>query len=361
MRVLVLAACLVSLVLAGCRAQGVGIDCNEPPARRANFSTPEAEQTMADILANLVLCMPDDRAAIHAANIGAGAGDALFGTLAKLYRNDEPDAAALAALGHDLDHILRPQKDRFTHTNLLNEAVRQQNYHRVVALLKAGADPNGSGSLMAYAATTKLSHPGSPAVHLLRDGRPAVPLLQAYLDNGGAVNSTEEGGFGNASLIRKSFNNLAAKVFLLENGADGWSSGKAVDPVYFGSSDFGSLISGARSADQAEKLYILVQRGFYRTPDEPLYADMAHDILLAILQERAGASGPTARHKLWTTQRLVRAMIQAGQLTPSDEMQTLLAADVVPDNEGGWLLKKGALHQPFDDSRVGAVLGTEIW
>ena len=361
MRSLIFTLCLAPLILAGCRAQSDGIDCTQAPINRAYFDTPIAEQTMDDILANIVICLPEDRAVSHANNIGANADEKLRDLLAALYRDDAPDTAALAALRSDINLLLRPNDDRFAHTTVLNEAVRQQNFRWVQALLTAGADPNGSGSLMAYTVLDEISHPQSPWNHLFRDGSPAVPFLQLYIDAGGTVNTTEEGGFGNIPLLNKSFNNLAARVFLLQNGADGWLHEKEVNKLRFGLTTFGGRIGGARAPDYNEEMYLLVDRGLYKTPKEQVYADLVHDKYLAVLQELADATGPTDRHHLWTLQKVLGIMIDKGLLSPSDEMRNLLASNPVPDAEGGWVLTEGALHQPYDDPRNGAVLGSEVW
>ncbi len=89
---------------------------------------------MDDILANLVRCHDRDTAQARAENIGANSPDAIRATLAALYRNDPPDPVALSDLGVSLDQLLHPQDDRFSHSTLLTEAVRQQNYVWVVAL-----------------------------------------------------------------------------------------------------------------------------------------------------------------------------------------------------------------------------------
>ena len=94
MRRIVTTFCLVPLLVAGCYAQGDANACTSQPSTRAYFETPVAEQTMDEILANLVQCLPDDRAQTHAANIGANTDEATQNLLAALYRNTIFDRAA---------------------------------------------------------------------------------------------------------------------------------------------------------------------------------------------------------------------------------------------------------------------------
>ncbi len=214
---------------------------------------------------------------------------------------------------------------------------------------------------MAYTAAGDITHPGSPWFHIFRDGSPSIPFLQAYIDHGGRVNTVEDGGYGTNSLLNATFNNLAGRVFLLEHGADGWLVDRPSERLRFASTTFGSRVWGARAADASEELYLLVQRGLFQMTDNPVYAPMVHDTYLNILEEMADASGPTARHELWAVQKVVGALIAKGHLVPSARMQTLLRDNAIPDAEGGWIRSAGQLHQAFDDPRVGAVLGTEIW
>jgi len=108
-------------------------------------------------------------------------------------------------------------------------------------------------------------------------------------------------------------------------------------------------------------MYLLVQRDLFEMPRDAQMVQLVHDSYLAALEELEQASGPTDRHRLWTIQKVVGALIAKGHLIPSDRMNALLRDDAIPDAEGGWVLSQGQLHQAFDDTRVGAVLGTQIW
>lgn len=340
------------------------VACGTPPKDRAYFTKPTLEITMDETLVNIVKCFEDETAArARAVNIGVNAPVEVQDILTALYRNAAPDAQALQNLGQgQLDMLLHPTKDNYTHTTMLNEAVRQANYRWTRALLEAGADPNASGSIMAYSASDEeIFDPRSRWTHMFQDGTPAVPFLQAYLEFGGVLDTTAEGGFGNGSLISAPFNNQAARIFLLEQGADPWLNARSVKRRSFHSSFMGGLIFGALSSTTNEEMYALIQRGLFVMPRESLYIPMVHDHYLETLEELKDASGPALRHNLWTLQRVINALIQINAFEPSARMQTLLDANPIPDSEGGWIRPEGQLHQNYDDARVGAVLGTEIW
>lgn len=318
---------------------------------------------MEATLKHIVKCYPgEDSARGKAGNIGANAPADVRDVLTDIYLNAEPDTEKLASLGQDhLNILLRPRDDKYTHSTLLTEAVRQSNYRWTMALLEAGADPNGSGSLMAYVAAQDIFDPRSKWTHLFKDGAPAVPFLEAYLKFGGKLNTTADGGYGDGSFINASSNNLAALIYLLEQGADPWLISGEPDPIDFGIPVLGYYIAGSRASNANEKIYTIVKRGLYRKPPQPLYQPMVHDKYLASLEELHDATGPERRHKLWTLQKVIHAMIEVGAFEPSARMSELLAANPVPDSEGGWVMPEGQLHQDYDDPRVGAVLGKEIW
>ena len=360
---MVLAALAVVVALAGCRSAGTEVECRTPPAKRAYFTDKGVEPTMDETLKQIVKCYSDEAdARARAQNIGANAPAAVVDLLTQIYADAPVDTAVLADLGPEaLNVLLRPAKDNYKHTTLLNEATRQANYRWVVALLEAGADPNGSGSLMAYTASRDIWDPRSNWAHLFKDGAPAVPFLAAYLEHGGDLDTTAEGGYGNGALINAPFNNLAATVFLLEQGADPWLTEKPPTERLFSLTMLGGRIFGALAADNNEWVYVLIRRGLFTMPDAPVYRDKVHDHYVDVLERLIDASGPERRHELWTVQKVVTALIDQGAFAPSARMVELLAANPVPDEEGGWVLHEGALHQPYDDPRIGAILGTEIW
>jgi hypothetical protein len=318
---------------------------------------------MDDILANIVDCTSDaEKAQAYAENIGVTALDDVKALLSALYLNEDPNTATLEALGPDgLNVLLRPRDDNFKHTTLLTEATRKRNYRWVTALLSAGADPNGSGSLMAYTASDAIFHPSSQWYHAFQDGSPAVPFLKAYLEHGGDLNTTAGGGYNANALINAPFKNLAAQIFLLEQGADPWLISKEAKPRNFDLTMMGGNIWGSRSAQNNEEMYILVQRGLYTPPYQEAYKPMVHDTYIDTLEQLHDATGPERRHELWTLKKVINALIDAGHIVPSPKLRELLEINPVSDTEGGWVLGKGQLHQAFDDSRKGPPLGSEVW
>jgi len=318
---------------------------------------------MEDILKNMVNCYADEEDAIaHAENVGPNAPQDLRDVLVALYRNAPPDIEALKALDRDqMELVLYRKKGLPPHSTLLNEAVLQSNYRWTKALLEAGADPNGSGSLMAYTASDNIWHPSSGPINVFRDGSPAVPFLELYLEYGGEIDTTAEGGYGTGSLISAPFNNLAARVFLLERGADPWITSFVPKPRNFDLNMMGGLISGSLSSNNNEEMYIIIKRGLFRMPPQPVYYPLVHDNYLDNLETLSDASGPERRHKLWTLQRVVNALIAIKAFDPSPRMRELLASNPIPDNEGGWILREGQLHQDYDDPHMGWFLGSEVW
>lgn len=316
---------------------------------------------MDEVLANMVKCLQTEPASDRAAAVAGGSDPQMQAVLTALYTDADPDIAALREMGERLDRVMRtPPEVMPPVTTLLNEAVRQNNIRWTRALLKAGADPNASGSVMAYSAL-KVFHPGSPVVHMFNDGSPATAFLQAYIDHGGQVNTAGGGGTGNTPLLNYTSRNLAARVFLLENGADPWFSPHPPSRLRYDSSALASLIWGARAPYNAEQIALLGKRGFLRPPDNELYQEMTRDTVLGHLEHYGAASGPTERHKLWQLQQAVRALIEARVVAPDPAILELLERHSVPDTEGGWILREGALWQPHDDPRMGSVLGTEVW
>ena len=318
---------------------------------------------MEDILKNMVNCYANEEDAIaHAENVGPNAPQDLRDVLVALYRNAPPDIEVLQALDRDqMELVLYRKKGLPPHSTLLNEAVLQSNYRWTKALLEAGADPNGSGSLMAYTASQNIWHPSSPVTHMFRDGSPAVPFLELYLEYGGVIDTTAEGGYGTGSLISAPFNNLAARLFLLEHGADPWIISYVPKPRNFDLNMMGGLISGALASDNNEEIYIIIKRGLFRMPSQPVYYPMVHDKYLKHLETLSDATGPERRHELWTLQRVVNALIAIKAFAPSPRMLELLASNPIPDNEGGWILREGQLHQDYDDPHMGWFLGNEVW
>ena len=318
---------------------------------------------MEDILKNMVKCYADEEDAIaHADNVGPNAPQDVRDVLVALYRNAPPDTEALQALGRDkMETLLYRKKGLPPHSTLLNEAVLQSNYRWTKALLEAGADPNRSGSLMAYTASQDVWHPSSPMTHMFMDGSPAVPFLELYLEYGGDLNTTGDGGYGNSPLIGASFNNLAARIFLLERGADPWLTAREIEPIEFDSPMLGKLIFGSLASDNNEEMYIIIKRGLFRMPPQPVYYPMVHDHYLKVLEMLSDATGPERRHELWTVQRVVNTLIAIKAFEPSPRMLELLASNPIPDEEGGWVLREGQLHQDYDDPHMGWFLGNEVW
>ena len=352
------------LSLGGCFPSSVSeVDCGKKPASRSYFNTTGLEKTMDDILKNIVKCVDDEgRAQAMAANTAANAPQVVRDILADLYQNAAPDTEALTAAGVEhLNIVLQPKDSRPKRTTLLAEAVRSSNYRWTIALLEAGADPNGSGSLMAYVASDNIWDPRSKWSHLFQDGAPAIPFLEAYLKFGGNLNTTASGGAGNKSLIEAPYKNLAAQIFLLEKGADPWLTARDPKPRNFDLTMMGSLIFGALSPDTNETMYVIVKKGLFQMPPQPVYRPRVHGHYLEALEELSDATGPERRHELWTLQRVVHALIETNAFEPSARMQELLASNPVPDAEGGWVMPEGQLHQNYDDARVGATLGTEVW
>jgi len=339
------------------------VDCGVSPKDRDYFTAPGSEKSMEETLKNIAMCFDDEAdARVRAQNIGVSASAEIHEVLTALYLNAAPDAEVLRGLSTEgLNVLLQPRKDNFQHTTLLNEAVRQANYRWTRALLEAGADPNGSGSLMAYTASDEIFDPRSPWTHLFRDGAPAVPFLQAYLEFGGHLDTTEEGGYGNTALINAPYKNLAVRVFLLEQGADPWLNARPPKKRNFDLTMLGGLIFASRAADANEQLYVLIKRGLFRMPSQPEYAPLVHDFYLETLEELFDATGPKRRHELWTVQRVVNALIDIGAFEPSARMRDMLAENPVPDSEGGWILAEGQLHQDYDDQHTGVFLGNKIW
>ncbi|MBB5723888.1 hypothetical protein FHS72_003535 [Loktanella ponticola] len=352
-----------TLVLACEETSGQSAECASATQSVEHINIEGLNAEMVDVLQEIVKCLPSEEAAQeHAENIGANAAVGIQLILKDLYLNTPPDLATLRTLGaENLNIVLHPRRDVFTHSTLLTEAVRQANYAWTMALLQSGADPNGSGSLMAYVAVTEIWDPRSKWTALFQDGAPAIPFLQAYLDFGGYLNTTQDGGYGNAPLIRSPVGNLAATVFLLEQGADPWLTENPPRRLNFNSTMMGRYIFGSLAADFNEIMYVLVTRGLYTPPPQPVYQPLVHDFYLESLEELSDASGPERRHKLWTLQKVVSAMIARNAFEPSQRMLELLASNPIPDDEGGWVLPEGQLHQDYDDARVGATLGSNVW
>lgn len=349
---------VVLIALAACRPGDQ--DCTNTPQTRVYFDLPEDEQTMDKVLSNMVRCL-DEASAIDRASAVAGDDDAQMQTMLKaLYTDAAPDLAALRDMGGRLDRVMRtPQGVAPPVTTLLNEAVRQQNIRWTRALLEAGADPNASGSVMAYSAV-QIFHPGSPLLHIFNDGSPATVFLRAYIDHGGKVNTADGGGTGDVPLLSSTTSNLAARVFLLENGADPWYTSHSPSRLRFPTSALGALIWGARAPDYAEQIALLAEKGLLRPPDQPLYHEIIQETLRGHLEHYGEASGATERHKLWQVQQAVRALIDADVARPNPAILDLLDRHAVPDPEGGWILREGALWQRHDDPHVGSALGTNI-
>lgn len=318
---------------------------------------------MDDILENIVDCTPDsEKARAYAENIGATAPDDVKVLLSALYLNEDPNSATLETMGKmNLDLLLRPRDDNFKHTTLLNEATRKRNYRWVTALLSAGADPNASGSLMAYTASDAIFHPSSQWFHAFQDGSPAIPFLRAYLEYGGDLNTTAGGGYNANALINAPFKNLAARIFLLEQGADPWLIHTEATTLNFSLTMMGGEIWGSRSAQNNEEMYILIQRGLYTPPHQEMYKPLVHDTYIDTLEQLHDATGPERRHQLWTLKKVINALIDNNHLVPSSEMREMLEHNPVSDDEGGWVLQEGQLHQAFDDPRKGPPLGSEVW
>lgn len=315
---------------------------------------------MEDILANMVKCIDSEaEAQTRADNIGANVGEDIRAVLTAIYRDAEP---ALADISPDLlNTVLIPTRDKFQQTTLLNEAVRQSNHRWTKALLAAGADPNAVGSLMAYTASDDIFHPKTQWSHLFQDGSPAVPFLALYLEHGGDLNTTASGSVGDKSLIEAPFRNLAAQVFLLEQGADPWLIARAPRADNIQLTMFGKLMFGSRAADFNERMYVFVTRGLFKPPQSEAYQGAMHDRYLRSLEDLGDATGPERRHKLWTLQKVLGALIDGGHIVPSARMTQILQSNPVPDVEGGWVLQQGAMHQPHGDPRRGGILGTEVW
>lgn len=349
---------VVLIALAACRPGDQ--DCTNTPQTRVYFDLPEGEQTMDKVSSNMVRCL-DEAPATGRASALAGDEDAQMQTMLKaLYTDAAPDVAALRDMSGRLDRVMRPPQGVSPPvTTLLNEAVRQQNIRWTRALLEAGADPNASGSVMAYSAV-QIFHPGSPSLHIFNDGSPATVFLRAYIDHGGLVNTAEGGGRGDLPLFSATTSNLAALVFLLENGADPWYTSYSPSRLRFPTSALGALIWGGRAPDYAEQITQLAEKCLLRPPDQPLYREISQQTLRDHLELYGEASGPTERHKLWQVQQAVRALIDADVVRPSPAILDLLDRHAVPDAEGGWILHEGALWQRHDDPQEGSVLGTNI-
>lgn len=349
---------VVLIALAACRPGDQ--DCTNTPQTRVYFDLPEGEQTMDKVSSNMVRCL-DEAPATGRASALAGDEDAQMQTMLKaLYTDAAPDVAALRDMSGRLDRVMRPPQGVSPPvTTLLNEAVRQQNIRWTRALLEAGADPNASGSGMAYSAV-QIFHPGSPSLHIFNDGSPATVFLRAYIDHGGLVNTAEGGGRGDLPLFSATTSNLAALVFLLENGADPWYTSYSPSRLRFPTSALGALIWGGRAPDYAEQITQLAEKCLLRPPDQPLYREISQQTLRDHLELYGEASGPTERHKLWQVQQAVRALIDADVVRPSPAILDLLDRHAVPDAEGGWILHEGALWQRHDDPQEGSVLGTNI-
>jgi len=344
------------IVLAACRPDEQ--ECTSAPQTRQYFDLPEEEQTMEEVLPNMVRCLDDADATARASAVAGDGNAQLQVILNALYSDGDPDVAALRELGGRINRVMRPPQGVSPPvTTLLNEAVRQQNIRWTRALLKAGADPNASGSVMAYSAA-QIFHPGSPVRHMFNDGSPATVFLQAYIDHGGLVNTSGGGGTGDLPLLSSTTSNLAARVFLLKNGADPWYSSHPPSRLRFPSSALGALIWGARAPDYAEQIALLAKANLLRSPEHPLYREIITQTLQGHLDHYGEARSP--RHKLWQVQQAVRALIGAGVVEPSPVIVILLERHAVPNSEGGWLLPEGALWQRHDDAQTGSTLGTNI-
>lgn len=314
---------------------------------------------MKETLAEITSCMPKDRAVATASTIAPNASEALREQLAAMYQNETPDPAALQALGRELDLVLRPSTRRPPHSTFLSEAASQKNYAWTIALLEAGADPNASGSLMAYTVVNSVFNKSSQVVQRFADGTPAIPFLTAYIAHGGVVNTKEDGGYGANPLVRTATRNLAALVFLLEQGADPWLA-TSMDRYGFNSALAGSLIWGARAPDYSETLYILARRGLITPPPNQEFQAEVDKTMLGHFEYYENASGPKMRHELWQLQKVTQALLEAGVVTTDKSLSAELS-EIVPDTEGGWYLKEGELFQAPDDPRHGDVRGTEAW
>ncbi|MEL7167026.1 MAG: hypothetical protein AAGL96_16270 [Pseudomonadota bacterium] len=348
---------VVAMVAAACLPSGK--TCRQEPHTRSYFKLPVEEQVMDEILENMVRCLSEDTAIDRASRMGVSA--AMQAQLVALYTGEEPDVEALRALGAELDTVMVPQGVRPPRTTFLNEAVDKHNHAWLAALLEAGADPNASGSIMAYTAAKSIYHPKPTGIQRWKDGSPAVPFLQTYLDYGGLLNTTGGGGYGNSPLINAPFKNLHARVFLLEQGADPWLTARPINDLAYSVTMAGGLISGARAIDNAEELYILAKRGLIPPPSAEVFHQEALESLINHYSYFENASGPKALHDLWRLQKVVGALVEAGVVRPNDTLQDLMAWPPVADEHGGWLLKEGQLNQAHDDGRRGTDMGTEIW
>ncbi|NSX57010.1 hypothetical protein [Parasulfitobacter algicola] len=315
---------------------------------------------MRDTLERIVVCLDDDDARTKAANMAPNASEALRAELANLYAGEAPQIEALRALGDEIDLKLRPVS-RPPHTTFLTEAVNHKNYAWTRALLEAGADPNASGSLMAYNASREIFNDTTRAIQTFADGTPAIPFLQAYLDHGGALDTTAGGDYGNATLIEAPFRNLPARAFLLEQGADPWLTART-SHLAFGSTFAWSYIRGVRASDYAEELYVLLRRGLIPPPPSEDFQARMQRMIVEDLQEFGPASGPSDRQLLWRIQKVADALIEQGVMQPTPEITALLERDRIPDSDvDGWYLAKDQLHQAPDDHRRGTDPGSEVW
>ena len=321
---------------------------------------------MEQVLEQMVRCAKDEPTARALADARAhDAPQAVRDVLVALYLNQDPADSDLAALGAAaLNTVFHLKKRPAIHGTLLSEAVTQRNHRWAAALLEAGADPNAKGSLMAYTVGSEgIFDPRSKPGQFKMDGRPAVPFLELYVAHGGDVRTHAGGGYGTSPLSRAPFNNMAAKMYLLENGADPWSIGPdAPNAVNFGGSLFGDLVFGARSAENNEEMYRYINAGHFRMPSDPVHQDaLAERYMQHLTQMTEEAEGPENRHHLWTLQKVLRALIEQTDFVPPPGMEALLDRQPVSDAEGGWVTTADQMHLPYDAPKTGWRLGKEIW
>ena len=350
---------LLLLVLSGCMKSFSSARCTRVEDR-AYFLNPPEKMNLMTTVENMYYCDNDERARTRIGENLSDAPESIRELAYDLYRNVPPDPKRLQEVDKsELNAVYRTTRGNAKYTTLLLETYKRRNYAWARALAEAGADVTALDNEVALYAIKSIWHPKSKYLHQFRDYSVSIPFLELFLEFGGGVNAREAGGF-NSPIIQSTVPNIYAMFYLLENGADPWLKSKPIMPI-LRDPLFGRLQLGQLSHQVNEVFYRVIKAGYFvKPPTEDLFLEMM-DGYLESLEYYHDTTGPKNRRRLWTLQRVVEALIEATGYEPPPRMTELLEIDRVPDKEGGWVLRKDQLHQPYDAPTGVRYDGEEIW